>query len=425
MSLRYGGTVEPRPKARLSGWFERHLRLWRVFRWLELDGSTLTYRHRPNGDPEWTCDLREARVSAGSNACELVLHRAGCEPLSLFAPTLDELKLWFAQIKSVSDSVYDFYHLSAKMGRTRHGVIYLGCDKKNHEDVSIHAIEKTNLPLQKMLILTKRDLSVMEATQSHNSVVRVIDLFESTLHFYIVTELISGGLLADSLSCPLTEDIARSIMAHILQGLQHLHTNDVVHGNINPSTIMCTRHSLPCPVKIAAYGHAATRRDARLLGGANLKDCHSLAPEVVCFQRRTVKSDIFSAGVLLFWMLSGTYPFSAEHESGYLASVSQGLFFKESVWDEVSDEAKSLIRRMLDDDASVRPSATDCLDCEWFRRGLVDTDAAEIEDDFVRRSSSDPKTVIMDFEYATSMKRGPISGSPETGMNGLSYEKLD
>lgn len=42
-------------------------------------------------------------MSAGRRACEIVLQRPGCEPVSLFAPSLDELKLWFGQMKSVSD----------------------------------------------------------------------------------------------------------------------------------------------------------------------------------------------------------------------------------------------------------------------------------------------------------------------------------
>lgn len=103
MSLRYGETVEARPKARLSGWFERNLTFWKVHRWLELDGCILTYRHRQHGPVVWICDLREAQFCAGRNPCELVLRRSGVEPLSLFAPTLDDLKLWFAQMKQVSD----------------------------------------------------------------------------------------------------------------------------------------------------------------------------------------------------------------------------------------------------------------------------------------------------------------------------------
>lgn len=321
-------------------------------------------------------------------------------------------------------SVYDFYHFSAKMGRTQHGVIYLGCDKKNQGDVAIHAVDKTNLPLQKMLILTKRDLSVVEATQSHESVVCVVDLFESTRRFYIVTELVSGGFLADFLSRPLSEDVARGVMADILHGLQHLHTQDVVHGNLDAANVRCTRRSLPCRVKIVAYGNAAARRDARLLGGATMDDWQTLAPEVVCFQRRTSASDVFSAGILLYRMLCGTSPFAAEHEAGYLARVSQGIAFEGKVWDGVSDEAKSIVSRMLDDDASVRPSATDCLDCAWFRDTFVGADGADIEDEFVR-VASDPKTVIMDFEMATSMSRGAISDNSRQETENLSYGKLD
>lgn len=328
----------------------------------------------------------------------------------------------------LSQSVYDFYHFSAKVGHTQNGVIYLGCDKKSQGDVAIHAEDKRNLPLHKMLILTKRDLSVVSATQSHECVVRVIDLFESTKRFYTVTELVSGGTLHDLLSRPLSETVARDVMADILHGLQHLHLHDVVHGNLDALHIMCSKRSLPCLVKIVAYGNAVARRDARLLGGTTSGFWQTLAPEVVCFQRRSAASDVFSAGSLLFRMLCGISPFATDHEAAYLACVSRGLAFEGKVWDGISEEARALVRNMLSDDASSRPTATQCLDCEWFRGGLADADGADLEDGLVR-VASDPKTVIMDFEMARPMSRGPVGGairgSSANELEDLSYGKLE
>lgn len=102
MSLRHGGRIEPRPTARLSGWFEKR-GLWTVRRWLELDGSTLTYRHRQGSSVEWSCDLRECRMNAGRAPTEIVIKRPGMAQLSLFAISVDELKVWFAEMKNVSD----------------------------------------------------------------------------------------------------------------------------------------------------------------------------------------------------------------------------------------------------------------------------------------------------------------------------------
>lgn len=104
MALRYGDAVVSKPQAKLAGWFERRTSpFWQVKRWLELNGSILSYSHRQDAEVVWQCDLRECTVSAGSKACELILHRPGHDDFSIYALSLDELKLWFGEIKKVSD----------------------------------------------------------------------------------------------------------------------------------------------------------------------------------------------------------------------------------------------------------------------------------------------------------------------------------
>lgn len=107
LPLRYSATIPSRPKASLSGWFEKRKGLWSFRRWLELSGSILTYRHTPRSQPTWTIDLREYRVVAGRRPCEILIYDAGAElhdnAFRLFALTMGELKIWFSEMKKVSD----------------------------------------------------------------------------------------------------------------------------------------------------------------------------------------------------------------------------------------------------------------------------------------------------------------------------------
>lgn len=112
MALQHSSTIPSHPQANLSGWFERHTSIWPIRRWLELRGPTLTYRNSRTSAPQWTVDLRECRIAAGSRARELVLERPSAPPLSIFAPSLAELKLWFTELKRVSDVSLHSHHLS-------------------------------------------------------------------------------------------------------------------------------------------------------------------------------------------------------------------------------------------------------------------------------------------------------------------------
>lgn len=103
MVLRHSANIPANPTAHLSGWFQRHTKLRVVHRWLQLTGTVLTYRHAPQSSAEWIVDLRDCTVSAGRRAKEIVLIRPACKPLSLYAVSMDELKVWFSEMKRVSD----------------------------------------------------------------------------------------------------------------------------------------------------------------------------------------------------------------------------------------------------------------------------------------------------------------------------------
>lgn len=305
--------------------------------------------------------------------------------------------------------MYDFYLICAKIGHSLYGTIHLGRDRHSGRCVAITAEEKASLPLHKMLLLTKRDLSVVSATQSHPNIVRVDDLFESTERFYIVSELNSGGLLLTKLEeAHLPPQVARLLITDILQALVHLHALDIVHGAVDKQHVVCTKRQLPCPVKLIVYGSAVARRDARLLGEAG----PGAAPEVVCFERRTPSSDVFAVGVLLFELLTGRQPFPAHHEAEYLSLVSKGVELT-----EISRSCMEVLRAVLADDASERPSALECLQYKWFTEGVPEMDAGTGE---FERSELDPKTIITEFTESRPIG-SPISKTSLLGFNETEY----
>lgn len=80
----------------------------------------------------------------------------------------------------------------------------------------------------------------------------------------------------------------------------------------------------------------------------------------------TEKCDIWSAGVMLYIMLSGFPPFYGEDEKQIRSQIMKYKFdFKDEEWDNVSNEAIDLIRQMLMPEYS-RPTATECLQHKWF-----------------------------------------------------------
>jgi calcium-dependent protein kinase len=100
-----------------------------------------------------------------------------------------------------------------------------------------------------------------------------------------------------------------------------------------------------------------------------------IAPEVLMVDYDE-KCDIWSIGVIMFVLLSGTMPFEGENEEKIKKKIIVGDYKMEgSVWEGVSEEAKDLIRKMLTYDPSQRISAVTALEHEWFKKYIEYKDA--------------------------------------------------
>jgi serine/threonine protein kinase len=148
---------------------------------------------------------------------------------------------------------------------------------------------------------------------NHPNIVQSVDFFEEGGRFFFVMEFISGQDLGrriyDKGKLPETE--ALPILTGILEGLKHAHDKRIVHRDIKPSNILIEEDGTP---RIADFGIALLQDRERLTEtGIGLGTSCYMSPEQI--QRPKAvdsRSDIYSAGILLYEMLTGDVPFDGE-----------------------------------------------------------------------------------------------------------------
>ncbi|CAJ0946415.1 unnamed protein product, partial [Mesorhabditis belari] len=186
---------------------------------------------------------------------------------------------------------------------------------------------------------------------AHPHIVKLFDVFEDETSVYLVQEYCRGGEIMNRLS-RVTEREAAQIMSALANAVQYLHSNQVAHRDLKPANIMFASPGGEIDsLRIVDFGFA---KQSRAENGMLMTPCYTaqfVAPEVLKKQGYDRSCDIWSLGVLLYAMLSGTTPFSTgptDTPQQILNRVGQGKFSMEGAqWDCVSEGAKDLVRRML------------------------------------------------------------------------------
>ena len=156
-----------------------------------------------------------------------------------------------------------------------------------------------------------RDESLAVAQLSHANIVSVYDVSRSGDTEYIVMELVDGITLKQYMERRGKMDWREALhfITQIMRALSHAHSRGIIHRDIKPQNIMVLRDG---SVKVTDFGIACLTSTSQTLTQEALGSVHYISPEQARGDRTDARSDIYSAGVVLYEMLTGRLPFEGE-----------------------------------------------------------------------------------------------------------------
>ena len=221
----------------------------------------------------------------------------------------------------------------------------------------------------------EEEVEVLLRYSQHPNVCTLRDVYEDSTRTYMVMELCTGGELFDKIYRQkyLSEKETAYIVDILAKTVDYLHQQGVVHRDLQPSNILFADESRsPSSIRIVDFGFA---KQMRAQNGLLMTPCYTanfVAPEVLKKQGYDAAVDIWSLGVLMYTMLSGTTPFAAGPEDQpevILERIGVGaVVMSGGTWDTVTDLAKDLLRKMLHVDPNQRLSAAQVLHHPWIRQ---------------------------------------------------------
>jgi calcium-dependent protein kinase len=289
----------------------------------------------------------------------------------------DKFTVWMSKPAGAPAELHDAYDFdeSALIGIGTFGRVLKGTCKATGRSCAIKQISKTpgdhaGMDKQMHKEAVRQEVSCMQKLE-HPHIIRLFEHFEDAKTHYLVIELCTGGKLIDFVARlqDFTEGDVSVLMGHVFSALKYMHEQHIVHRDVKPDNMLLESRSpiRENTLKLIDFGLAtrcAPGRDVRLSAGTP----EFMSPQAID-GRYDSQTDLWSCGVTMFMLLSGYAPFQSQTHIGVFAAVKRGNFnFLGQDWQNISDDAKQLIRALLKMSPQHRCTAEQALDDMWVRQ---------------------------------------------------------
>ncbi|KAE8728374.1 Calcium-dependent protein kinase 30 [Hibiscus syriacus] len=260
------------------------------------------------------------------------------------------------------------YDLGRELGRGEFGVTYLCTDVNSSEKYACKSISKKKLRTAVDIEDVRREVEIMKHLPKHPNIVTLKATYEDDDAVHIVMELCEGGELFDRIVARghYTERAAAGVMRTIVEIVQMCHKHGVMHRDLKPENFLFANKKETAPLKAIDFGLSVLfkpgERFNEIVGSP-----YYMAPEILK-RNYGPEVDVWSAGVILYILLCGVPPFWAETEQGVAQAIIRSVIdFKRDPWPKVSDNAKDLVKKMLNPDPKLRLTAQGVLEHPWIQ----------------------------------------------------------
>ncbi|KAL1530569.1 hypothetical protein AB1Y20_001470 [Prymnesium parvum] len=279
------------------------------------------------------------------------------------------------------------------LGEGAFGKVRLASSSRTGHKVAVKVIKRKKLNDRAELLL-KREVKHHEKLR-HPNIVRLHTFIMTPTKYYLVMEFLRGGDLLHYIneSPLLSEPLARALFRGLMEGLRFCHQLGIHHRDLKLENLMLTsRDEATMALKIADFGLSDLQTSPSGLSGTRCGSPLYAAPELMTDGAAPAgynasKSDVWSAGVILYALLASALPFDAE-DIGALVRLIQWGVPNSPLPDSRTAEARELVETMLNVDSKARPTADQVLAHAWLREKRQNIKSSVTQIDLADRNTT-------------------------------------
>nr|XP_010938933.1 calcium-dependent protein kinase 10 [Elaeis guineensis] len=271
-------------------------------------------------------------------------------------------------LRHKTENLKDVYSIGRKLGQGQFGTTYLCLEKATGKEYACKSILKRKLTTDDDVEDVRREIQIMHHLSGHPNVISIKGAYEDAVAVHVVMDLCGGGELFDRIiqKGHYTERKAAELARVIVGVVEVCHSLGVMHRDLKPENFLFVNQTEEAPLKTIDFGLSIFFQPGEIFTDV-VGSPYYVAPEVLK-KRYGPEADVWSAGVIIYILLSGVPPFWAETEQGIFEEVLHGkLDFESDPWPSISESAKDLVQRMLVRDPKKRLTAHEVLCHPWVQ----------------------------------------------------------
>ncbi|XP_073312466.1 calcium-dependent protein kinase 26 isoform X2 [Primulina huaijiensis] len=264
-------------------------------------------------------------------------------------------------------NIRDLYTLGHKLGQGQFGTTFLCTELSTGIEYACKSISKRKLISKEDVEDVRREIQIMHHLAGHKNIVTIKGAYEDPLYVHIVMELCAGGELFDRIiqRGHYSERKAAELTKIVVGVVEACHSLGVMHRDLKPENFLLVNKDDDFSLKAIDFGLSVFFKPGQIFTDV-VGSPYYVAPEVL-LKHYGPEADVWTAGVILYILLSGVPPFWAENQQGIFDAVLKGhIDFSSDPWPLISESAKDLIRKMLCMRPSDRFTAHEVLCHPWI-----------------------------------------------------------
>ncbi len=204
------------------------------------------------------------------------------------------------------------YRIHQLLGEGGMGQVWLATQQGTQREVAIKLIHGVRFTSIQNRVRFEREIE-LTARLGHPNIASVFDSGFSEGYAYYAMELVDGQPLDDYVRLQKPDELARLKLMHVVcRAVQHAHQRGVIHRDLKPSNVLVTKEGIPVVVDFGLAKSVATDSDSErpLTCGLLIGTPEYMSPEQAAggIQQVDTRSDVYSLGVMLYWLLTDRLP---------------------------------------------------------------------------------------------------------------------